>query len=310
MKALWRQTVSRTKKHWRQSVSCKGSAIFIQLMIACTIFTKTFITRQLVTKTFITHQMTNQTGILFFLHMHKAGGSTINFLFRNFKKYPTNRNGNPWETQMREIIQFWDYGKEEFNIFLQSLNQMEVKFVAFEWNYFKHIEEIDTSQIRLLTCIRDPYTRFVSTMFANKANRIEILNPVSWMNRNLLWRMNRKAKPHNFWVNYNKPNFYVRMMNGFGDEPRKEVNQEHLETAKRNLDGFDVVIILEIAESFRLLQKYGVKYKGDVINANSKNRTIGMTQEQFKDLNELDYEFYEYARNISMKMLNDLNILI
>jgi len=244
------------------------------------------------------------TGILFFLHMHKAGGTTINYLFREFNKYPGNINGNPW-TPAREIIKFWDYGKKEFHNFFLHLRQMKVEFVGFEWNYFKHIEEIDTSQIRLLTCIRDPYTRFVSSMFAHSVER---LNPLSWMKRNLKWNK-AKTKQH-FWVNYNKPNFYVKMMNGFGDEPDREVNWEHLETAKRNLDEFDVVIILEIAESFRLMKKYGVKYKGEVNNTSTNNRTIGMTQEQFKDLNELDYVFYEYARNISLRMLNDLNILI
>jgi len=313
---------------------CKNMVVY--LMIVCTLFTITFRdvweqersafkTRRLHYKNMeeqvITHQMTakkiiplkldgsihSQTGIAFFLHMHRSGGTTINYLFREFKKYPENNNGNPWKTQPREIIQFWDYGKEEFNNFLQNLTQMKVKFVAFEWNYFKHFEAIDTSQIRLLTSIRDPYARYVSNMFANNANRKEISNPIWWMNRDLQWNW---AYPQHFWVSYNKPNYYVRMMNGFGDEPHREVNQEHLETAKRNLDYFDVVIILEIAESFCLLRKFGVKYEGGASYAGSKNRKIGMTQEQFKNLNELDYEFYEYARNISLRMLNDSNIVI
>jgi len=248
----------------------------------------------------------DKSGILFFLHIHKGGGTTINHLFRKYRRYPHNINGNPWRVEnssSRQLIKFWDYGKNQFEEFLKILNQKKVKFVAFEWNYFKHAEEIDTTRIRLVTCIRDPYSRFVSSMFAHGASKRELLNPVSWMNRDFQWA---RVKSQHFWVNWNKPNFYVRMMNGYGDEPRREVTREDLGTAKRNLAEFDVVMILEIAESFRLLEKYGIKYQGEAFNVNHHKRNVGMTREQFIELNKLDYEFYEYATNFSLSMLDDL----
>ena len=52
--------------------------------------------------------------------MHKGGGTTINSLFHNLRKYPRNRNGNPWSMKVREIIKFWDYDKEELDLFLED----------------------------------------------------------------------------------------------------------------------------------------------------------------------------------------------
>jgi len=235
---------------------------------------------------------------VFFLHMHKAGGTTITYLFRKLKWYPRNGNGNPWRG--KGVVNFWEYGKQQFNDFLLKLYATKVQFIAFEWNYFKNVEEIDKSRIRLVTCIRDPYSRFVSNMFAHGANASELLNPLTWMNRDF------HLKKGNLWVNFNMPNYYVKMLNGYGDEPHREVSREDLETAKLHLNDFDVVVILEVAESFRLLKKYGIEYDGEIKNVNHKKRVIGMTQEQFRALNELDYEIYEYAKKISLKMLNDL----
>jgi len=288
---------------WRQSVSCMAFfriclMFLIILIIACPIYIINFNTVKL--SKIIPHTGIEKTcpfTCVFFLHMHKAGGTTVTYLFRDFKWYPRNGNGNPWEGRTG-VVKFTDYGRKQFADFLLRLNHMKVQFIASEWNYFKHVEEIDISCISLVTCIRDPYARFVSNMFVNGANASELLNPLTWMNRDI------QLKRGNLWVNFNKPNYYVKMMNGYGDEPQREVSREDLETAKRNLNDFDVVIILEVAESFRLLKKYGIEYDGEIKNVKNNIKSIGMTQEQFISLNDLDYEFYEYAKTISLSMLN------
>ena len=34
--------------------------------------------------------------ILFYLHFHKSGGTTINSLFQHYNKHKPNHNGNSW----------------------------------------------------------------------------------------------------------------------------------------------------------------------------------------------------------------------
>ena len=41
--------------------------------------------------------------IIFFLHLHKCGGTTINSLFKNYNKHKPNINGNPWLKDERII---------------------------------------------------------------------------------------------------------------------------------------------------------------------------------------------------------------
>ena len=71
-----------------------------------------------------------QGKIILFIHFHKSGGSTMNEMFNNFNKYPTNRNGNPWSGN--QIIPFWNYNKMQFNNFKQHLNQLNVHFEEFK----------------------------------------------------------------------------------------------------------------------------------------------------------------------------------
>ena len=46
----------------------------------------------------------NTDKIIFFLHFHKSGGSTINYLFNKYNKHKPNSNGNPWSKSNTEII--------------------------------------------------------------------------------------------------------------------------------------------------------------------------------------------------------------
>ena len=80
--------------------------------------------------------------IIFFLHFHKSGGSSINFLFNDYNKHIPNANGNPW-TEDGRLIKFWNYNKQQFNIFKTYLLNKKVNFVAFEFNFFKLYDEIN-----------------------------------------------------------------------------------------------------------------------------------------------------------------------
>jgi len=49
---------------------------------------------------------------------------------------------------------------------------------------------------------------------------------------NIKWTKNLTQ---NFFVNYNKYNYYTKILNGLGDDPGVEITDEHLKIAKNNL---------------------------------------------------------------------------
>lgn len=237
--------------------------------------------------------------ILFYLHFHKSGGTTINCLFEQYNKHNPNRNGNPWLDN--EIIKFWDYNKKEFNKFKSNLIFKKINFVAFEWNYFKFYDEIDLSNIELIVCIRDPYSRYISNM---KVNNCFDMNS---FNQKTIW-WSRVGSKQKFKLNYNKYNYYVKMLNGFGDNPDVEINEKHLEIAKKNLSKFSTIIILENKDTFKLLEKYNIH---NIIHKN-KNKDKDKTKiisnfEEFKKYNSYDYELYNYAIKLSNLKLKSKN---
>lgn len=234
--------------------------------------------------------------IIFFLHFHKSGGSTINHLFNNYNKHIPNINGNPWCKSHEKIIKFWNYNKNEFDNFKKYLLLQKVNFVAFEWNFFKYFNEIDTSNIELIVCIRDPYKRYISNMMVENNHSIHIFNE-----RTIWWNTERSNQK--FKVNYNKYNYYTKMLNGFGDQPNIEINQTHLEIAKHNLSKFSTIIILEDIDTFKLLEKYNIFNIVHKNKNNNKNQNILCQLEEFKKYNTYDYELYQYAINLTHSRL-------
>ncbi len=238
--------------------------------------------------------------IIFYLHLHKCGGTTINTLFKNYNKHKPNTNGNPWCKSNKKIIKFWNYNKNEFNAFKKRLNSQNINFVAFEWNFFKHYNSIDLNNIELVVCIREPYKRYISNMKMDNCH-----NMTSYNKKNVIWRRDRSVQTFN--VNYNKYNYYVKMLNGFGDKPNIEINRKHLEIAKKNLEKFSTILILENKDTFKLLEKYDIYNIAHNNQGSQSNKKIVSNFEKFKKYNTYDYELYNYAIELSRKKLEQLN---
>ena len=244
--------------------------------------------------------------MILFLHFHKCGGSTINSLFSNHKKHEPNINGNPWSKSSSEIVEFWNYTKDEFNDFIGDLRSQEVGFVALEWNFFRFHAEVDLSNIELVVCMRDPYRRYRSNLARSAAERnaagtfIAASSSKNWSDRTIWW--SRAGIDQTFRVNFNKYNYYTKMLNGFGDQPDVEIDETHLDIAKKNLSRFSTVLILENAETFKLLGKYGIHH----MEHRNKNDSIvhcDIDVEEFTRLNAYDYELYNYAVRLSSSQL-------
>lgn len=239
----------------------------------------------------------NNDKIICFLHFHKSGGSSINELFKKYNKYKPNSNGNPWNKSNTKIIKFWNYNKDKFENFKNKLLSQKVNFVSLEWNFFKFYNEINLTNIELIVCIRDPYKRYISNMMVCNNHNMHSFNDetISW---------SRKRSNQKFKVNFNKYNYYTKMLNGFGDKPNIKINKTHLEIAKKILSKFSTIIILEDKETFRLLEKYNIynivhKHK----NTKKQNTNVVCKFEEFYKYNIYDYELYNYAIKLSHSKL-------
>jgi hypothetical protein len=251
---------------------------------------------------------------IFFLHFHKCGGTTINKLMNKKIKFNKNQNGNPINENKREI-RFWNFNKEKFNEFKQMLKSTNVEFVAFEWNFFKNYEELELHDIELITCFRDPYDRFLSNMNVPYCliNRTEhyIYDTVKYSAQNFKWinahTKNFKDFGNNFYVSFNKFNYYVRKLCSLGNSPHIEINENHLKIAKERLKIFSTIIILENADSFKLLEKFGV----DIMMVKNKNNNKGIkmtiSRDEFDKLNYYDIELYKFAIELSNTQIKCLD---
>ena len=248
--------------------------------------------------------MNNKSKLIIFLHFHKAGGTTINKMFNNHNKYPENHNGNPFH--LSKIITYWNYNRRQFNYFKNHCINNNVEFICLEWNFFKFFNELNLDNIELITCIRDPYSRFKSNLNHNSQLFYKVknykLNYKDWVKETIFWKTKDNVKK--FKLNYNKYNYYVKLLNGLGDNPDIEINESHLDNAKNILSKFNTILILEDKSSFNLLNKYNILYdntKKNVCHEYNTNLIIP-SYEEFKKENYYDYKLFEYAKELSENM--------
>lgn len=256
--------------------------------------------------------------IILFVHFHKAAGTSVvkAFLKEYNPWWVSHHNGNPWSYSKGKeyIVEFWKYGNEEFERFLQEGRNNKTEFIATEWNFFEKFNDDYIKDVSLITCIRDPYDRFVSNLFFNQFEPEYIEDPSLWVAQNFTKQLGRMIDGHYkidtpLPVYYNKPNYYVAFMNGIADRTYDyHLNQTHLEIAKERLALFEAIFILERPETFHALQKWLPKmenitrlHKGETREKSGSK--IAWTREQFYRDNALDLEFYEYALNLSLSRL-------
>ena len=128
------------------------------------------------------------------------------------------------------------------------------------------------------------------------------LNYKDWVKETIFWKTKDNVKK--FKLNYNKYNYYVKLLNGLGDNPDIEINESHLDNAKNILSKFNTILILEDKNSFNLLNKYNIVYDNTKKNVCHEYNTnlIFPSYEEFKKENYYDYKLYEYAKELSENM--------
>ena len=272
-------------------------------------------------------EVTNDTKLIVFLHFHKAGGSSIvNAANWTQNLFRPNRNGNPRRRNYvhnttRKKYKFWTFDEHELTQFFSlCLHQNGATFIAMENDYFRESQLIDDAfkqrnRIELVTQIRDPFTRFNSNYFFDirlgvySEPKALSLGNVSLADRLRAYHECTRCfrKKGNF-HGMNDWNMYVRVLSNQYDRNRN-VTEQDLETAKKELDKFDLVTVLEETQGAVLWQrKYNIIIEGHNAKINKKHNAsriaqeIGDFKQEYQRLNRFDYALYKYAVQISNRM--------
>lgn len=247
--------------------------------------------------------------LIFFQHFHKSAGTTIvNLLKNKYKLHKGNINGNPYTviSNKRTIIKFWEFNKKEFREWINHIIGKGTQFIVCEWGFLRRENRIRWDNITFITCIRDPYNRMISNYnFDGGDHKFGHIKKY-YNNPNRYWK---KFKNEPFPITTNMSNYYVRQLSGCGNQHNEEITEEHLKEAKRVLELFSIIIILENPRSFSLLGKIGINDPPKHLKRRDTKDIRSVTNEfknKFMEENRYDYELYEYAKKISSNMIIEL----
>ena len=276
--------------------------------------------------------------IIMYLHFHKAGGTSVaKAAEKRHKLYPLSSNGIPKivikKTQRPKTIPFWLYSEEELTDFLQGLHADHVTFIAMENHWFRNASMVDElfkrkNSLELATQLRNPFSRFLSNyLFAVQFHEIEQSEAMA--NLTLVARLRAyhlcvdvggmesdslelcSAGKRARYNGTNEWNMFVRVLSNNFDREH-EVTENDLETAKSELDKFDLVTVLEMPDNAALWSaKYGIDV-GHINRQRAYSETFDAErardpafdkklmdfEQEFIRLNHFDYALYEYAEKL------------
>ena len=286
-----------------------------------------------------------------FLHFHKAGGSSIVRAAQStHTMFNPNNNGNPKDVA-KNTIPIWTYPQEKLVQFISYCIRAEITFIAMENRWFNNERTnylYSRRCVELVTQLRDPFTRFLSNyLFAVKFHEIRQSNTMKNMslierlreynlcitleNNKRHWKRRCKLKGHNCCVTSkgdgyavsNQYNMYTRILSGNFNR-NYTLTIRDLEVAKRELDQFDLVTVMEMPGTAELWKaKYGMEI-GHVNQHKRYNETYDLERQrdpdfdskfkefeyEFQDLNQMDYALYEYALELHRGFAVQYNISV
>jgi len=169
--------------------------------------------------------------LVWFQHFHKAAGTTIVELAKQNAEtfYTPNINGNPINTVGKQE-EIWKYSPCRLMEFVDHCEENKFTFVATEWGV-PHLDCLkDDRRVTLITCLRDPYSRFVSNyLFDYRMGFTDAKTVREYIGTKGL---------------FSEHNYYCRMLGGIGSN---KITHDHkaVAKAKEALHKFDHVSLVE-----------------------------------------------------------------
>ena len=235
--------------------------------------------------------------ILFFMHFHKAGGSSIcRMAAEAGYKIPLKTNCNAFiEDDKNKKLSCCGKTTQDQQNFAKTT---DYTFVANE----KHLyQDLDTQYYTYMVVFRDPWDRYSSHY---KYARDYFFNV-------------RIMGKFDKWVSSQPDNFMLRSLCGPKCEKVKtgDLNEKHLNFVKKRLDKFSAILILEnFDESMEILyndpifegkwetikqKNAGKAHHGNTFRNHNEVVATKEIKEKYNYLVTFDLELYEYAKFLS-----------
>lgn len=191
--------------------------------------------------------------LIWFQHLHKAGGTSLVELAKlsGERLYPYNVNGNPLDENGRELP-IWEYNKEQLAGFVEQCFELEVSFVSVEWALPMIDVLAGDPRVRLVTVMRDPFRRFASNYrYDIRYGYIALCDADTYLNSSM--EINIDGHPYG----HKLSNYYTRYWSGEKLGGKQEVDNRTFERALENLKKMDVTMFLEDENPFKAMQRFG-----------------------------------------------------
>ena len=288
--------------------------------------------------------------LIVFLHFHKGGGtSIIDYLYSRGLRSDVGLNSNPQEYDEFHPGEDVRVAGKDHNLrlnssafptrssendFWWSLYLRGLDFVSLEYNFLSPQDFFNTkSSFWTFTSIRNPWDRFRSTyereLFLRCEGKKGSISEACYRENTLeRWMQNRTGvlteRRLNHWRGILYPNYHVRMLNGIADIIHDvELEEKHLDIAKKVLDSFDFILIVEDTDETKLDKlcnflgsdlHWSDNYSGRNRTAMPHSTNNGLKddplyeiirkeslqmQPLFHRMNSLDIQLYEHARRIT-----------
>jgi len=272
---------------------------------------------------------------IYFLHIHKAGGTSLCEIARKQPGMRTPKsNCNPEKDKYRSWIPLGTYSDSQLTNYM---NKGQFGLVANEFSPITNL--MKPGLFTYMTCLRDPLDRVLSHYKYVQIWWPEFLKHKNWKhrpaNKQFPWKSfvdflndnnrdltetgeaeNRDEFHHTIYPNtFGYSNFQTHMLTACG----RACDSQSLALAKERLDYFSVIVIVEEWHlSGALLRKYG--WQG-VENYHSKKhqdthssarKVLANHPKELAFLiaqNELDLSLYEYGKALSRKLLAELDAI-
>ncbi len=236
---------------------------------------------------------TNQEHVLIFLHIPKAGGSTLHRIIE--KQYEPST--------IFTIPSFYS-SKEEFR---QAAEFQLKEIKVLKGHMFFGLPDVLPNPSTYITLLRDPVERIISHYY------YVLRTPIHYLYKDVKAKNMSLKEYACSGLSVELDNGQTRLISGFNFRDHSQpASQEMLEVAKQNLKSqFAVVGSVEnFNKTLMLLKKeFGWKMPFYVKQNTTKNRLLKErvskeTLDVIKKHNELDIELYRYAKDIFEDLVN------
>jgi hypothetical protein len=212
---------------------------------------------------------------LLYIHIPKSGGTSIENYF--CEKYNLSLDITSWLTL-------------EYIYNNHSLQHTTYQEIINDPNYFK----LNINDLKIMTCVRNPYKKFISALFYNKFVSYHNLNDISSLEKDIINIIEKLKEKNTIYDNHFLPQYKFLII----DENDEKINNN--------------IIILQNENLKNDMEKYGFMNFEKYLN---KNDMIKNDDEYYLYINEnilniintyyeKDFEFFNYKKLTYLELLN------